>query len=293
MGKKKLQRKGGLKIEQQRRGGGKVDPDLKEFREHAVRNPATMNAKERWEINRRRALVRAPRLTLEATREIAVVELTTVSQASTALQMVGLVYLIIYRGGLHFLSGWRKETNHPRVPHRLGVPQAWLDLLAVLKEGREGYKTAARKVIVTLRMDGPIVYPPMERMVIDSVQDKNGWLSNASEVSRYLMVPTGHLLGVLQTAGVLAYAGGLAMVNTVFGYDSRRIARNNRDIFHLTKLPEWSPVLGQMLELAARVPEGNPDLVQAATRFAEGHPRVAAKIVTQLQSSLVRPSVLG
>ncbi len=287
MSKKKPQRKGGLKIEQRRRGGGKVDPDLQAFRERAVRNPATMDAKERWEIDRRRVLVRAPRLTLKATREIAAVELTTVSQASTALQMVGLVYLVIYRGGLYFLLKWRRETNHPRVPHRLGVPQAWLDLIATLRENQEGYKAAAQKVIAALGINAPVVYPPMERMVIDSVRDEDGWLSNANAAGRYLRVPMGHLLGILQTAGVLAYAGRFAMVNSVFGQDSRRIARNNRDVFHLTKLAEWSSVLGPMLGLAACVTEENTDLVRAATRFAEGHSRVAAKIMVQLRSSLV------
>ncbi len=171
-----------------------------------------------------------PRGVRNRTRHLAEQRDLSLSRTALFLQIVGLAWIV--KGvGWRTLFMWRRHRGNPRAPYDLGIPQPWLDALT---------KNAFVDLLPehVFRQDvSPIVHPPADRILYSQ---PGLWHQLVQEASRSLRVPAGHLLGLLQAAGLLAYRMGLPPARDVLATDGLRDG-----------LPEWlgtaSLVLGHAI----------------------------------------------
>lgn len=222
---------------------------------------------------RARAFVKAPAAVIAVTAGIAHREYTTHSQAAAALQIMGLAHLLLGHRTLAFLPTWCRPTHNPRVPFLLGMPRPWLDFVATLREETD-FLAPGRGGTPLIRTMHPITFPPLQKTRYDVPP---AWLAGAREAGRHLRVPAGHLLGLLQTVGILAYASQMRSAEVFFGQHAREHARSNRDLFILTPVRVWAPLASLMLYEAVRLSEPDEYLERMASAVTGGDPWVAQR----------------
>lgn len=164
------------------------------------------------------------------TRHLAEQRAFSLSRTALFLQIIGLAWIV--KGvGWRTLFRWRHHRGNPRAPYNLGIPQPWLDALT------KGVSADLLPEHVFRQDVSPVIYPPTERMLYSQ---PSLWHQIVQEAARSLMVPASHLLGLLQTAGLLAYHIGLPPARNIFATDGPR-----------DELPGWlstaSLVLGHVI----------------------------------------------
>ena len=125
-----------VKKQKERKGGLRIDPEVREWLREAARNPAAMTAKQRWDSRRQRASYDLPAEIQEAVRAVARQEDTSASQV---VEMLLAYALVAYARGEEALRGafWGGKTpaRTPRFSWNLELPEAWKTVIAALAEG--------------------------------------------------------------------------------------------------------------------------------------------------------------
>jgi len=239
---------------------------------------------QRERTSRSRVAVMAPARVLAVTAGIARREITTISQTAAALQMLGLVRLLIANRDLQPLRQWRQPTSNPRVPFLLGMPQSWLEAVDLLQEERD-FLYATAHIGAALGTLKPVVFPDLRRAVYDT---QAAWHAGAREAARHLRVPAGHLLGLLQTVGALVYAAQYGEARRLFDANARTLARNNQDLYNLDLLPFWADIAGPLLSLSLAMARPTDDAQRVAVALSQGRYSAARQALDTLRLGQVR-----
>ena len=232
---------------------------------------------------RTRLRVYAPEDVLSLTRRISEAERTTLSQAAMALQMAGLLHLIIARGNLRFLAMWRKEVGNPSLPCYVGYPERWLELVRKWSQDEDlsfGHWADA------LSETGPLRFPREEGNAFRRYDMERGWMEGVRRASKELRLPDGQVAGFLQTAGVIAYMSRLEGARWLFDAAARAPNMRDPDLTLLVRPHRWAEYLGELALFAVYFDDER--VRRAARLLITDQERMAASVFNSLKFSRAR-----